>query len=663
LKLGFLLPLSEKQKKLINEKKDKQSVDDIAKKLNIDKKLVDEFIGNSRKKTPRWFYVILILLPVVIILFLELSLRLFNYGRIYDQWIPASEGRLTLNPEIAFRYFYNTDRVPSANNNYFDEVKKENSYRVFVMGGSSAAGFPYSPNGAFSRYIRKRLELLYPERNIEVVNIAMSAINSYALRDMMPGVLQKLPDLIIIYAGHNEYYGALGVGSVETLGDTRFLVNTVIWLNRFKTFELLRNVVKSVLGLLSSPVKSDGTLMARMSQRQLIPFNSEKYYSGLNQYEGNLRDILEMAKDKNVSVILGRLVSNLKDQRPFESSYDGEFPTADEIFKSAHDELNSGRLHSADSLFRLAKDLDALRWRAPEKANQIIENLGKEFRYPVVRLDSVFNSESIYGIVGDDLITDHLHPNLRGFQIIGREIFNEGIRSGIFPRDYRKEFLIETQDSITLSRYEFTNLDSTIALYQIIILKSDWPYTKEKKSDEEKLKLLNMQIYSDTLAYLVGKGDLSWEAAHLKLAQSKLMNGELESFSEEISAATDEYPFDPYPYEFAAQLLVNLKKFDGAYYYLQKLNELKPDAYSTKWLGIIDLLNNKVDSAIGYLSKSINYNSSDAQVYYNLAGAYSIKKDYQTALQMINRCLQIEPNYSMAKNLQQQLLNASRSNR
>jgi predicted Zn-dependent protease len=194
-------------------------------------------------------------------------------------------------------------------------------------------------------------------------------------------------------------------------------------------------------------------------------------------------------------------------------------------------------------------------------------------------------------------------------------------------------------------------------------LKSDWPYTKEKKSDEEKLKLLNMRTYSDTLAYLTGKGELSWEAAHLKLAQRQLMDKDIDSFRKEISTVTDEYPFDSYPYEFAAQLLVNAKEFGEANYYLMRLNELKPNAYSTKWLGIIDLLNNKVDSAIGYLSKSINYNSSDAQVYYNLAGAYSIKKDYQTALQMINRCLQIEPNYSMAKNLQQQLINATRSSR
>jgi tetratricopeptide (TPR) repeat protein len=618
---------------------------------------------NSHKKAPRWFYLVLVLIPVFIILLLELSLRIFNYGRTYDQWIPAGDGRLTLNPEIAFRYFYNTDRVPSANHNYFDDVKKENSYRVFVMGGSSAAGFPYSPNGAFSRYVKKRLELLYPQKKIEVVNIAMSAINSYALKDMFPGVIDKEPDLIIIYAGHNEYYGALGVGSVETLGDTRFIVNTVIWLNRFKTFELLRDAVKSISGLFSTPVKTDGTLMARMSQRQQIPFESEKYFSGINQFEGNFRDILEMAKEKNVPIILGRLISNLKDQKPFESYKDGDNPAADEIYQLAQIELNSGRVTASDSLFRLAKDLDPLRWRAPEMINQIIEALGKEFSYPVVKLDSVFNAESVSGIVGDDLVTDHLHPNLRGFQIIGREIFNKGIKSGIFPEGYGKDYSLQAQDSITLSRYEFTKLDSTIALYQIIILKSDWPYTKEKISDEKKLELLNMQTYSDTLAYLTGKGELTWQAAHLNLAQHKLLNGDVDSFKKEISAASDEYPFDPYNYEFAAQLLVNLKIFKDAYPYLLKLNELKPGAYSTKWLGAIDLLNNKVDSAIGYLSKSVNYNSSDAQVYYNLAGAYSIKKDYQTALQMINRCLQIEPDYSMARDLQQQLLNATGTRR
>jgi lysophospholipase L1-like esterase len=634
--------LSKHQKKLILEKKNKLSPKKIAKVLDIDLKLVEEFIQ--------------------VILAFEIGLRLFNFGRVYDQWIPLGDDKLTLNPEIAFRYFYTTENVPSAGHNYLDKVKKENSYRIFVMGGSSAAGFPYSPNGSFARYIRKRFQIVYPQKKVEVVNIAMSAINSYALRDMLPEVLDQKPDLIIIYAGHNEYYGALGVGSVETLGDTRFIVNTVIWLNRFKTFELLREIINSITGLFSSPQKIEGTLMARMSQKQFIPYNSEKYYSGINQFEENLHDILEMTKENKIPVILGALVSNLKDQLPFESFTSGEYLEAKDVFNSAQIELNDGNLNTADSLFRFAKDLDALRWRASEEINRTIEKLGEEFEYPVVQLDSVLNTFSLNGVVGDDLVTDHLHPNLRGYQIIGKEFFDEGLNSKIFPSDFENELSYEVQDSITLSSYEFTQLDSTIAQYQIIILKSDWPYTSKRLSDEEKLAALNMQTYSDTLAYLVGKSELSWEAAHLQLAQRKLSDGDVKSFFNETNATIDEYPFDPYLYEFAAKQLINLKYFEEAYFYLQRLNELKQSAYSTKWLGIIDLLNNKVDSAIGYLSASMNYNASDAHVLYNLAGAYSIKKDYHTALQMVNRSLQIEPNYPMAKNLQQQLINATKPN-
>ena len=125
--------LTEEQKKYILDKKDKLSAKKIAKQLGVDVKLVDEFIHASKKKAPRWFYVVLVLIPIVIILLLEITLTLINYGRVYDQWIPMGEDKLTLNPEIAYRYFYTTENVPSAGQNYFNTIKKENSYRIFVM--------------------------------------------------------------------------------------------------------------------------------------------------------------------------------------------------------------------------------------------------------------------------------------------------------------------------------------------------------------------------------------------------------------------------------------------------------------------------------------------------------------------------------------------------
>jgi len=245
-------------------------------------------------KSPLWFYLITILIPILFFILLEIGLRIFDYGRNDDQWISVTESKQMLNPEIGGRYFFNTENFPQSNNETFDIIKKENAFRVFVLGGSSAAGFPYSPNGTFSRYIRDRLELLYLELPIEVINVSITATNSYTLRDLLPGIVEQNPDLILIYAGHNEYYGALGVGSMENIGDSRKFVHFIIWLNKFKTVELVSSLFTSISSLFSSDSIDDtqrgGTLMARIVKDQLITFNSEVFNTGINQFKGNLED-------------------------------------------------------------------------------------------------------------------------------------------------------------------------------------------------------------------------------------------------------------------------------------------------------------------------------------------------------------------------------------
>ena len=65
-------------------------------------------------------------------------------------------------------------------------------------------------------------------------------MNSFTLRDLFPGVLEQKPDLVLIYTGHNEYYGALGVGSMESLGSSREMVNFLLYLNKFKTASAIK---------------------------------------------------------------------------------------------------------------------------------------------------------------------------------------------------------------------------------------------------------------------------------------------------------------------------------------------------------------------------------------------------------------------------------------
>ena len=88
-----------------------------------------------------------------------------------------------------------------------------------------------------------------------------------------------------------------------------------------------------------------------------------------------------------------------------------------------------------------------------------------------------------------------------------------------------------------------------------------------------------------------------------------------------------------------------------------KLHKLKRSAFTSKWLGVIGLLNKSIDAAIGYLTQSLNFDSSDPQVLYNLAGAYSIKGEYLIALDLIKKCLEIDRNYPQAKELEKQILN------
>ena len=169
---------------------------------------------SAQKKT--LFYIITISIPVLFFVILEAGLRIGDYkgnnALFVDPGIPTAE-YLMPNPNFASRYFFYTNTVPSPSIDVFLAEKPENGFRVFAMGGSSAAGYPYGFNGTFSRVVNDVLQDAMPNRSVEVVNLGISAVNSYTLFDQVDEIIEQEPDAILIYAGHNEFYGALGVGS------------------------------------------------------------------------------------------------------------------------------------------------------------------------------------------------------------------------------------------------------------------------------------------------------------------------------------------------------------------------------------------------------------------------------------------------------------------
>jgi len=569
----------EKIKQILADK-EKLSIQQISKKYNLPKKEVRLIIASSDKNRQWWFYIIMFLIPVVFIILLEVLLRAASYGYNTSQWVDAANDKYVINPELGRKYFNSINFLPITNEDLFDQQKNENAFRIFVLGESSALGYPYMPLGSFPQYLRRRLELVYPAAQIEVVNVSMTGVSSYTLLDLTAGILDQKPDLILIYAGHNEYYGALGVGSKESFGTSRTLINLILYLENYKITQLIRNWTNAIAGLFSSKNKneSSGTLMSVMAKDQYITIDSEKYNAGLSQFNENIADILDMAKQKNVPVIMGTLVSNLKDQEPFISVNTPGYKTADQIYTEAEDALSNNHLQKADSLFKLAKDLDALRFRAPEKINQIIKVLGRKYNNEVVSIDSLFAAESPEKITGDNLITDHLHPNLEGYLLIGKAYYEVMERKGILPENGDPKIPFEKQDSLTRANFMFTELDSVIGGYLVAVLKNDWPFNKQA-NNSDRGRIFNPESFKDSIAVEYIEKKISWSDACLKAATEYLKKDDIKNYLKYMNVLIYRYPF--------------LKDINTAVRYFYDQGKINPSDYTQKRLELITSFSTK----------------------------------------------------------------------
>jgi tetratricopeptide (TPR) repeat protein len=396
-----------------------------------------------------------------------------------------------------------------------------------------------------------------------------------------------------------------------------------------------------------------GTLMARIIKEQLIPFNSESYNIGIEQLKGNFEDILQMTKDAGVPVVIGTLISNLKDQKPFISIGSDSNENADSVYLKAQLQLKLGNMHSADSLFRFAKDLDALRFRAPENINEIIKQLALKYNCGLVDVDSIFNANSPDGIAGNNLTVDHLHPSLNGYLLMGKIYFEAIEKNGFLPDDKQVQIPPGQQDSVVVNNFAFSRLDTVISNIRLIGLLNDWPFVESP--DFSFIKKIKLNDRIDSIAYKIAVENMNWEKGHREAAEYYLSKSDYLNFSKEFQVIVSQYPFKLSDYDYVASQLINVKEYDLAYNFLLKRFKETPDAFSAKWLGNINLNKGKVDEAIKYLSASTKYDNNDAQAFYNLAGAYIQKKDLKNALQSIEKCLNIKPDFPNAQSLKVQL--------
>ena len=627
----------------------------------------------------------MLLSPVLLLVLAEVGLRVAGYGDDYPLFVPV-EGRedyLYQSRDVARRYFAALESIPTSLLDFFPAEKEPGTFRIFVQGGSSAAGFPFYYGGAFSRMLEQRLAQTYPGRRIEVVNTAMAAVNSYTLLDLVPEILAQKPDAILVYAGHNEYYGALGVGSSESFGRLPWIKRGYLRMRRLRTVQALRGLFSWVAGALGGTRPGEApnyTMMSQMVGEQQIPLGSTLYRDGLTQFESNLDAIVEAYRARGVPVYLGTLVSNEGDHRPFIGAPNDKAAAA---FEQGMDALGRGDLIAARSAFEVAvradslaadpwfalgkieeqegnyeaarraylaaKDRDALRFRAPEAMNRIIREIAARRGAQVVDVQQAFADRSPRSIVGENLMTEHLHPNVDGYFAMADAFYDSIVAAR----------LIADQGSIvadTVARREvlLTPVDSLAGMMRIRRLKAAWPFQPMGVVDRS-ADTLTPRNPVEQIALELTSDRVNWLTANNQLLRYYQEQGDFHHALQAALAQLQEFPFIPDPYLHAGSILVRQRRLDEALEYFRNALAIEESALAHRMIGSIALERGNRTEAIEHLEASVRLNPEDATALYNLAGAYALEGRYDAARQYAQRALAFAPNHRDARRLLESL--------
>jgi tetratricopeptide (TPR) repeat protein len=602
-----------------------------------------------------------------------------------------------MNPDVKGRYFSKVEFSPNTSMDYFTAPKPQGAFRIFCLGGSTTAGYPYGYIGSFSSFLRDRLHRLFPERKIEVINLGLTATNSFTVNDFARELVEYEPDLLIVYDGHNEFYGALGIASHESSGNTRWLIKAYLRLIHLRTFVLLRDIYNRVVSFLGSSSASSqgGTMMERLALGQYIPLGSEIYLDGLAIFRANLEDLASMCAARNIPLILSSQVSNLRDLRPFISGdseslspkerllinttynrgvtqyLDGKIDSArgwlqqaaaldseraDIRYDIARCLDSLGRKREARMEYILARDYDQLRFRTSSDFNNAMREMESDDNVVFVDIEQAFAYNSPDSIIGNELILEHLHPNTRGYFLMAKEYAHAMRNKGLLApmQEWVRRDTVE-DESLWQAR-SLTELDEMCAKKRTAILTSSWPFQTGTKT-------VPPANASDRIGQIVDQiitGKIAWERGHVAAAEYYEGRGEYEKAEKEYLALIHQVPVNVSPYLILAQLYLKGRNFEQARALLIRSLEVEQTTYAYTTLGGLAVDSGKPSEGITYLeqafalSKTLKDRTDNG---YLLALAFRRAQMPQQAIAQLQRVVGFNPEFGPAKELLRRMQN------
>jgi tetratricopeptide (TPR) repeat protein len=617
-----------------------------------------------RKHQEKIYKTIAVLLPFLIVILLEISLRIFHYGYNPDVFIayPQNPEYFVFNPHASKRFFSDSRFAPSGNKELMRAKKDPNTLRFFVLGESTTIGYPYFHNGSFHRWLLYRLLHTYPDKHFEIINLSLTAVNSYTVKTFAEEIVRYEPDAVLIYSGQNEYYGGLGVASAQTLGSDPGAVNILLQMRQFRVVQWATNVYGSLRRMVgASAQEAETTRMELMIGDRQIPYRSELFEKGLRQFEYNMNATLHTLAKHHIPVFLSNVASNIKDLPPFVSDETDLANDAGRHYLMGQASFRNGAYEQAREYFTKAKETDLLRFRAPEALNQIVGDLCASYpqTYPVDSRKAL-EERAPHRLLGDELFVDHVHPNLTGYAIISEAFYAAIKASGILPPSPQEMTDEELERDMPVSP-----IDSLAGALRIMQLKAHFPFYDSLYIN----KPIPEHTTEEKLAAKLFRREADWMTVHSSLYQTYINQRRLMQTAKIAENTALEFAEDPVFYEQTAMLYGEVGDKETGVFYLRKSFDMQPSFGKAHYLTVFYLMLDRPEDSLPFLDYAIAHpdgkmkleqlkplvgqiielkkqlagTPTDASLLNRIAAAYLRMENKEGAAKYVRQALQSEP--------------------
>ena len=488
----------------------------------------------------------------------------------------------SVNPTYARRFFSGVEvsgmrMTPRP----FVEPRHTNSLRVVIVGGSTVQGYPHPRRLTTSSYVQSMLEDALPQRRVEVFNLGITAVSSFAVARVVEDAMELKPDIVVVYTGHNEIYGVYGAASLSQGGAS-------IWVKKMH-YNIMQwgitALVNRVTQLFNSASRDSPptSLLNVMAAAGIVVPEDPRRKEAERNLRANLQDIIEISRENNVSLLLCTVASN---ERGFAPSYaeplidtgslkmwkkmiaDGNTAYEEKRFNIALSHFENalrldpqnawshfqmgrcleilGNETSARNAYIRARDTDPAPWRASSAINQVIRETAQVKGITLVDGEMLFTKYSSSAGIGWDLMDDHVHPSAQGQILLAREVAESVV-----------DLLEANSHGVKISDAEYrqmqggTSLDELAVYHDMYILLSEEPMSEGNESQADLLAERSDSLWN-TLTIGERNGYQRWRKGKgpsllpLNVADQLFSQGDLALASTYYRAAALEEPFTPW---------------------------------------------------------------------------------------------------------------------